>query len=127
MVKTALLATDLTAGSLVLQYLGESDLLIKVVAWVYLEEYDDWRLALASPRLDEVGGPRAYGLVHQILEERGLPYSKTPPLTIFGMKERFIRELRTLYPKIEAPEGRRIGRQSIGDSSLEDGVLYRVR
>jgi hypothetical protein len=127
MVKTALLATDLTAGSRVLEYLDESDLAMKVVAWVYLEDYDDWRFALASPRLDAVVGPKAYGLVHQILEAKGLAYAKTPPLTIFGMKERFIRELRTLYPKTEDREGRRIGSQTIGDRHLEDGILYRVR
>jgi hypothetical protein len=43
------------------------------------------------------------------------------------MKERFIRELRALYPKTEDHEGRRIGNQTIGERHLEDGILYRVR
>jgi hypothetical protein len=65
------------------------------MAWLkrHYEEYDDWRFALASPRLDAVFGPKACGLAHQILEAKGLAYAKTPPLTIFGMKERFVREL----------------------------------
>ena len=56
-----------------------------------------------------------------------MPVKKRPPVTIFGMKDRFIKELRALYPKTEDPEGMRIGGQSIGDRSLEDGILYRVR
>jgi hypothetical protein len=102
-------------------------LAIKVAALVYLEEYDEWQFALASPRLDAVGGAKAYGLVHEVLEAAGLPWSKTPPLTIFGIKERFTRELRALYSKTEDAEGRRIGRQTIGDRYVEDGILYRVR
>jgi hypothetical protein len=127
MVKTTLLDTDLALGSHMVEWLDQSNLAIKVAAWVYLEDYEEWRFALASPRLDAAGGAKAYGLVFEVLKAAGLSIPKTPTFIIFGMKERFIRELRAQFPKIENAEGLHFGLQRIGDRYVEHGILYRVR
>jgi hypothetical protein len=110
-----------------LEWLDKAELAIKVAGWFYLEDYEDWRFALASPRLDAAGGLPAYGLVSDALKAAGLPIAKRPTLLIFGMKERFLKGLRTQFPKIEDPEGVKIHGERIGDRWVEDGVLYRVR
>jgi hypothetical protein len=92
-----------------------------------LEDYEEWRFALASPRLDATGGAAAYGLVNDALKVAGLATAKTPTLIIFGMKEPFTRALRALFAKTRSVEEMRIGRQAIGDRYLEDGILCRVR
>ena len=127
MVKTILLDSDLALGSRIVEWLDQADLAIKVAAWLYLEDYEDWRFALASPRLDAAGGAPAYGLVNDALKAAGLPITKRPALLIYGMKERFLKELRAEYSKIEDPEGVRIGSRRFGARWVEDGVLYRVR
>jgi hypothetical protein len=128
MVKTVLLDSDLALGSRIVEWLDQAELAIKVAGWLYLEDYEDWRFALASPRLDAAGGAPAYGLVNDALKAAGLPITKRPALLIFGMKERFLKDLRTEFPKkIEDAEGVRIGGQRIGARWVEDSVLYRVR
>jgi hypothetical protein len=99
MVKTTLLDADLALGSRMVEWLDQADLAIKVAAWLYLEDYEEWRFALASPRLDATGGAAAYGLVNDALKAVGLPVAKTPTILIFGMKEPFIRALRALFAK----------------------------
>jgi pimeloyl-ACP methyl ester carboxylesterase len=127
MVKTTLLATDFELGSRILEWLDQSNLAIKVAAWVYLEDYEEWRFALASPRLDAAEGATAYGLVLDALRAAGLPTGKTPTFIIFGMKDPFTRALRALFAKTKSVEEMRIGSQRIGDRYVEDGILYRVR
>jgi hypothetical protein len=127
MVKTTLLETDIALGSRLVEWLDQADLAIKLAAWLYLEDYEEWRFALASPRLDATGGAAAYGLVNDALKAAGLPTAKTPTLIIFGMKEPLTRALRALFAKTKSVEEMRIGSQRIGNRYVEDGILYRVR
>jgi hypothetical protein len=125
--KAALVTIDLAKGTEWLKALDDSDLGISVALWVYLPEYEDWRFALSSRRLDAVQPSKAYGLVHDAFERAGIPLRKRPSLLILPMKDPFIRDLRRVFGKAKSVEGMRLGGQMIGDRFLEDALVYRIR
>jgi hypothetical protein len=45
---------------------------------------------------------------------------------IFGMKDRFIRELRQVFANAASVEGMRLGGQTFGDRHIEDAYVYRI-
>jgi hypothetical protein len=57
--KAALVTIDLAKGTEWLKALDDSDLGINVALWVYLTEYENWRFALSSRRLDALQPSKA--------------------------------------------------------------------
>ena len=115
------------AGSELLDALDRSALSIAVALWLYSPEYEDWRFALASRRLDAVSPSDSYGLVHDALNAGGVSLEKTPPLLILRMSDPFIRTLRRTFAKAKSVEGMRLGGQLIGDRFVEDAIVYRIQ
>ena len=125
MAKTALVATDLSIGQAVAEALDKTDLPVSVAAWLFLDQYEDWRFVLASRDLD--GGAKSYGRVHDALASQGISLEQTPTLLILEMSHPIVRELRRVFGKVMSTEGKRIGNFPVGDRFVEDGILYRVR
>lgn len=125
--KTALVVTDFATGIRMLEILDQSGLKISLAMWLWTSEYEDWRFVLASPLLDGVEPSKAYGLVHDALEQDGLPLEHTPPLLIFRMSDPFVRTLRRIFGKAKSVEGMRLGGQMIGDRFVDDAIVYRVQ
>ena len=121
--KTALVTSDLAIGTKILEILDDAGLGINLAMWVLLPEYGDWRFVLSSRRLDSAE-PR---LIHDALEQAGVPLENTPPLMILRMTEPFVREMRRIFGKAKSVEGMRLGGQMIGDRFVDDGVVYRIR
>jgi len=67
---------DLEKGAEILRILDGAGLKISVALWVYLPEYEDWRLVLSSRKFDSVRLPKAYGLLHDALDAAGLSLEK---------------------------------------------------
>jgi len=124
-----LVSIDLGTGAKILQILDEAGLKVSVASWVYLEEYADWRLLIASRALDAAGPLEAYGLVNRALDAVGFPIEKTPAILILPMTDPTIRALRRYFGRTKnlTVEGTRIGGQQFGNRWVEDGYVYRVR
>lgn len=125
--QTALVATDLTIGSEIVQALDRSGLEILVAMWLYADEHGDWRFVLASNHLDAAEPAEAYGLVHDALSAGGISLERTPTLAIFGVSDPFIRAIRKIFGKARNVEGMRLGGQFIGDRFVPDAFVYRIR
>ena len=125
--RTALVATDLTAGSQLVEALEHSGLPVGVALWLYSTDYEDWRSVLASKRLDEARLSDAYGIIHDALSAAGVSLERTPVLLILRMSDPFIRALRRVFGKAKSVEGMRLGGQLIGDRFVEDALVYRIR
>jgi len=126
MYKTALVERDLSQGAEIVRILDEAGLRIKVALWVNLDEFNDWRLVLASKEFDKAGPREKYGLLHRVLEGAGIPYERTPVFMILRMDEPFIRDLRRIFGKAASVEGMRLGGQTIGGRGLDDAYVYRI-
>ncbi len=60
---------DLRMGSRVVDVLGEAGFPYRAAFWYHAEEYDDWRLLIATPLVETIGSSRAYWRVHTILKK----------------------------------------------------------
>jgi hypothetical protein len=124
--KAAMVSLDIDRGAKLLDTLLGAKVKVNVALWMYLSEYEDWRLVLSARQFDKLGLRAAYGLVHDSLDAAGFTPEKTPPIMILPMADPLIRELRRLFGKTKCVEGMRLGGQMIGDRFVEDAYVYRI-
>jgi len=123
--QAALVNLDIERGSELLEALDRARLKVAVALWVYLPEYEDWRLVVSARRFDSLDPREAYRLLNDSLAAAGFTPAKTPPVMILPMADPFIRKLRQLA-KTKSVEGMRLGGQLIGDRFVEEAYVYRV-
>jgi hypothetical protein len=124
--KTAMVSIDVSLGSELLGILERAKLKVSVALWMFLSEYEDWRLVIAGRQFDSPDPRGAYRLVHDSLSAAGFTPQKTPPVLILPMSDPFIRELRRLFGKTRSVDGMRLGGQMIGDRFVQDAYVYRI-
>ena len=124
--KTAMVSLDINRGSELVDALDQVKLKVGAALWVFLAEYEDWRLVISARRLDSMGLREAYRFLQDSLATAGFTARNTPLLMILPMSDPFIRELRRLFGKTNSVEGLRLGGQLIGDRFVQDGYLYRI-
>jgi hypothetical protein len=121
-----LVSIDLDTGAEILRILDEASLKVSVALWALLEEYNDWRLLLASRRFDAAGPLEAHGIVNDALRAAGFPIENKPSILILPMTDPTVRSLRRIFGKAKSVAGMRIGGQQFGNRWVEDGYVYRV-
>jgi hypothetical protein len=121
-----LVSVDLDRGSEILRILDEAGLRVSVALWALLEEYNDWRLLLASRRLDAASQLEGYGLVNDALRAAGFSVEDKPSIVILPMADPTVRTLRRLFGRAKTVEGMRLGGQQIGKRWVEDAYVYRI-
>lgn len=121
-----LVSVDLDIGSQILGILDKAGIKVSVALWAVLEEYNDWRLLLASRQLDGDRLLESYGLVNDALRTAGFPMERKPSIVILSMTDPTVRALRRIFGKAKNVEGMRLGGQQFGNRWVEDGYVYRV-
>ena len=124
--KAAMVSLDINRGTELLDALERAKVKVGVALWMYLSDYEDWRLVVSARQFDSLDLRDAYGLLHDSLAPAGFTPEKTPPIMILPMADPSIRELRRLFGKTKSVEGMRLGGQMIGDRFLEDAYVYRI-
>jgi hypothetical protein len=117
---------DVERGLQVVNVLERAKLNINVALWVYLSEYEDWRLVISGRQFDTLDPRSAYRELYKALDMAGFPTDKIPPLMTLPMSDAFIKALRKLFGKSKTVEGMRLGGQMIGDRFIEDAYVYRI-
>src|SRR5258708_2733289 len=95
--QATLVNPDVNAGREALAALDAAGIRPAVALLMMSSDYDDWRLTLASPALDQIHPLKAYEKVTEIL--RGRFVYTLPPILILPIKDPFIRELRRMFGK----------------------------
>ncbi len=124
--KAALVGLDIERGREVLDALDTAGIKVAAALWVYLPEYEDWRLVLAARQFDNLALRDAYRKAHDALDAGGITVYKTPPLMILPVTDPLIKGLRRIFSKAASVEGMRPGGQMIGDRFIEDAYVYRI-
>ncbi len=117
---------DVNRGSEVLEILDRAKLKVSVALWMFLSEYEDWRLVIAGRQLNSSDPRESYRLFHESLAAAEFSRHKTPPVLILPMSDPFVRELRRIFGKSKSVEGMRLGGQMIGDRFVSDAYVYRI-
>lgn len=119
--KVALVNFDIENGKEVIYALDRAERNPRVALWAKLPEYEDWRLVIASDRLQQAGSLGAYSQINAALEEAEIPVRRRP------MDKPFIKALRGFSAQSADAYGMRLGGQTFGDRYVEDAFVYRIR
>ncbi len=60
---------DIRLGRDVVEALEKADFPHRAALWYFAPEFDDWRLVIATPLVEEIGSPRAYKRLSSILKK----------------------------------------------------------
>jgi hypothetical protein len=123
----ALVNLDIDLGNKVVQALDEDGKAPNVVLWAKLPEYQDWRLVIASDRLDQESPRLGYSEIDAAVKKAGIPFRRLPPLALRPMRRPFIQALRRAFASAKDVYGMRLGNQTFGDQFLEDAFVYRIQ
>ncbi|NYF77866.1 hypothetical protein [Granulicella arctica] len=123
--QATLVSPDINAGQEALAALDAAQVKQITALLMVSSEYEDWRLVLSSPSLDQTHPLKAYEKVTEVL--RGRFVYTLPPILILPTKDAFIRELRRIFSKTKDVTGRRLGGQTIGNRYISNAYVYRVQ
>jgi hypothetical protein len=98
-----------------------------VALWAKLPDYENWRLVIASDRIDQSSSRTGYSEINAALEKAGIPIRREPSIFLRPMDNPLIRDLRRTFASAADTYGMRLGGQMFGDKYLEDAFVYRIR
>jgi hypothetical protein len=122
-----LVTFDIENGERVVDALDKAGKAPNVAIWAKLPDYEDWRLVIASDRLDQSSEFTGYSEINEAIDKAGIPYYRLPTIYMRPMNNPMIQALRKDYASMSDNYGMRLGSQMFGDKYLEDAVVYRIR
>lgn len=127
MAATALVNFDFDNSERAIQALDDAGLAPKVALWTKLPDYENWRLVIASDKLNQDSPLAAYGQINSALRAAEIPIHRQPSILMLPMRRPLIQELRRIFAETTDVYGMRLGGQTFGDKYLEDAFVYRIR
>ena len=122
-----LVSYDIENGKEVIDALDKDGKTPNVALWAKLPDYDDWRLVIASDRLDQSSALSGYEEINAAMKKAGISYRKRPAIYWRPMNKPFIEALRRSFASAKDTYRMRLGGQRFGDQYLEDAFVYRIR
>ena len=122
-----LVTFDIENGERVVDALDKAGKAPNVALWAILPDYEDWRLVIASDRLDQSSEFSGYSEINEAIRQAGIPFHRKPTIFLRPMDNPMIQALRSAYASMSDNYGMRLGSQMFGDKYLEDAVVYRIR
>jgi hypothetical protein len=122
-----LVSFDIENGEKVVDALDKAGKAPNVAIWAKLPDYEDWRLVIASDRLDQSSEFTGYSEINEAIRMAGIPSHRKPTIYLRRMDNPMIQALRSAYASMSDNYGMRLGSQMFGDKYLEDAVVYRIR
>jgi hypothetical protein len=123
----ALVSFDIEDGEKVVDALDKAGRDPNVALWAKLPDYEDWRLVIASDRLDQSSPFAGYQEINEAIHNAGIPIHRQPTIFLRPMDNPMIQALRSAFASTSDTYGMRLGGQKFGDKFLEDAVVYRIR
>ncbi len=118
---------DIENGDKAVKALDDDNKAPKVALWAKLPDYENWRLILASDRLDQTSQFTGYTQINEALEKAGIPINRQPPILLRPMDNPMIQGLRSVFAAAKDTYGMRLGGQAFGDKYIEEAFVYRIR
>ncbi len=125
--QASLVNFDIENGKEVIDALDRDGKTPNVALWAKLPDYENWRLVIASDRLDQSSSRSGYSEINAALKKAGIPIHRKPSIFLRSMNKPFIQALRQAFASAKDTYGMRLGGQTFGDQYLEDAFVYRIR
>jgi hypothetical protein len=113
------------SGRALIDELGNVEFVIKSAFWIYDKDAGEWRLIIATPRVDEVGPKFAYGVVWDALQRLGEKVAglSLENVSLASPEDALVVLLQTVFK----PTGQgsvRLTRSRVNNVYVEDAFLY---
>jgi len=122
-----LVSFDIENGKEIVDALDRNGLAPNVALWARIPDYENWRLVIASERLDQSSQFAGYTEISEAMEKAGIPIHRQPTISMRPMDNPFIQDLRRVFASAADTFGMRLGGQMFGDKYIEDAFVYRIR
>ena len=95
--------------------------------WLLEPEAGEWRLVIASPRVDALGPRDAYRELAKFMRELPSELGQRSKIELISPKNALYQALRSVFGQTASVEGARLGNTQVGGMFVEDAYLYEVR
>lgn len=124
----SLTAPDIEFGKALWRSLRNSDEFpINGIFWLFDSESDEWRLLIATPKVDAVGPRTAYTALSDVTKNIRADDTQLLRIELMSPKHPFYQALRSVFGKTASVEGARLGGTQIGGVYVNDAYLYEIR
>lgn len=127
MAPATLVNFDIENGDTVIRALDKADKAPRVALWAKLPDYENWRLVLASERLNQESPFSGSSQIVEAMQAAGIPIHRQPAILLRPMNSPMIEALRSTFATAKDTYGMRLGGQTFGDKYIEDAFVYRIR
>jgi hypothetical protein len=127
MAPASLVNLDIETGDSVIKALDNAGKPPKVALWAKLPDYENWRLILASDRLDQKSPFSGYSEINDAMQTAKIPLHRQPTILLRPMDNPMIKALRRVFGSTTDTRGMRLGGQTFGDKFIEDAFVYRIQ
>jgi hypothetical protein len=126
LVKETLSDQMMAIGAELTRSLGRAQWPVVASFWLFNPERNDWRLLLASPKVDQDGPLASYRQVHEALHRMStdLPLSS---VSVVSDRDPIVRAVQSVYREDRETEIHRLFRTAINGVFIDDAYVYRVR
>jgi hypothetical protein len=125
MVTAALADVPIEDGRRLISELDRAQVPIPAAFWLYSSEWDEWRLALASPVVDRYGAREMYRRVQRIMQALPGLRIRLDQLWAVGLKNNFVKALRAHVRADADLSGMRLTGNVFDGLIFEDMYVYR--
>jgi hypothetical protein len=113
------------AGARLLAELDALGFDVPVALWQYSSDWGEWRLVLATPRVDSLGSRDVYGQIIGLLRRKPEIGLQSDQISVVGLSDKRVQALRQTYHRPKGGEGIWLGRSGAHGVYFEDAYLYR--
>jgi len=99
----------------------------RVLGVLWLFQSDEWRLWIATPRVDEIGSRRAYAELSEVTRRMAADSDQLLRIVLVSPQTPLYQGLRSVFAKTASVEGARLGNTQIGGRYIDDAYLYEIR
>lgn len=126
-VKETLTREMIEAGAELTRQLDAAQIGVRAALWLYLPEYNTWRLFVAVPKLNKEGPRKMYKKIQSVLAK--IPAHQTKvnlsDISLMDTQDSFVTHLRTLVKTGPDISGTRLSDSFVKGHSIDEAYVYR--
>lgn len=97
------------------------------VLWLLKPEAGEWRLVIATPKVDTVGARDAYRELAEVTRDIPADYGQRFKIELMSPRNPLYQALRSVFAKTKSVEGARLGNTQVAGIYIDEAYLYEVR
>jgi hypothetical protein len=97
------------------------------IFWLLEPEASEWRLVIASPKVDALGPRDAYRELAEVTRSIPAGFGQLLKIELISPKHPMYQALRSVFAKTPSVEGARLGGTQVAGTYIDGAYLYELR